>query len=901
VLTGIRWFRIGTPNDEEIPTSAQNHDLELEVTEADLAKSPLLLRAEMHYSGACSGVLDDTVSITWQEEQVIDVESDITVCQASMTGVALGQKVSIRNSNAPATWKLETTDKGTWDGDQLIFKPGDVSGMVELTVTAQGMATCPPKMETVNIEILAAPLSGGIQIEGERCSTRELSMKPKNEWADNGYTWNFGDGNTGTGVPAKNSYEQPGTYTVTMTGQFRNGCWREETQEVTVHLRPTPSLTMQNPAPVTRPTEITSTSTPENLTCNWRIDGRATYSGSSVSHRFSSEGTHSVLLAVETPEGCKDTARLNLKALAAPVAKFEVVVNPCTGKVEKLENLSELHEATIAWDFGNDSSVSHDWEPADQFYPLAYKDTTYTIRLRLENISDTVEYTQRVSVTSNLEPDFEVWEPDHCVKTDKEIRIKTQGKAEKTTIDWGDGTVQEWTLDNQVSVLSHTYPENESPASNNYTISLTAKNACHQPAPVTEVVTIVPVTAKAVLLKDVDTKQYQNTCYGYEQAFWNKSFGFIPQGYACEWDFGDGTPLVFDTVTMKAKAHLFEKPGVYQVRLRVKDECNEKQAFSTVTVIGNDSLDFAFDKDKDNLCTGDSVRIRFVQRGEAPFANLKWTLPDGTRLSNVNTLYYKFKKPGEALEMMLEAEADGCPTRAMRQCVVRQTPEPLIEFTRNGVNPEGCTPLSLPFVAVNGKGGTENMRFLWDFGDGSSSTERQPPVKVFEQEGKYKVKLEMEASYGCVGRDSLNVTAKITPKAAFVLDRHLVCSDEGDFEITAFNRTASAEDCSFEWYKGNEPVSLNPDSVSVSFVDFYGKEKIALRATHKLSGCDSRMIDSIVASLPLKASLAVSPDTVCAGMEVVFRDTLSLAGATREFYFDDGTLDDSREVRKTYW
>ena len=60
------------------------------------------------------------------------------------------------------------------------------------------------------------------------------------------------------------------------------------------------------------------------------------------------------------------------------------------------------------------------------------------------------------------------------------------------------------------------------------------------------------------------------------------------------------------------------------------------------------------------------------------------------------------------------------------------------------------------------------------------------------------------------------------------------------------------------------------------------------------------MTDSIVASRPLKASLSVSPDTICAGMEVVFRDTLSLAGATREFYFDDGSLDDSEEVVKTY-
>ncbi|MDE7073583.1 MAG: PKD domain-containing protein, partial [Odoribacter sp.] len=385
VLDAIKWYRIAV-DDEEITTGVKsNWDLELQVTEADLSKSPLLLRAEMRCSGACSGVFNDTVSITWQEAPVITVESGLAVCQASPDGLALGQKVSVTHGNG-TTWSLVTTDKGTWDNDALTFKPGDVSGTASVQVTVAGLATCPSETKTVNIEVLAAPASG-ISIAGERCSTRELAMKPANEQADNGYEWSFGDGNTASEKSVKKSYAQTGTYTVTMTGKFQNGCTRVEKEEVTVNLRPTAAFTMQDPAPVKTLIEITSTSTPENVTCNWRIDGSTTYSDKNpASHRFDLEGTHTVMLEVVTPEGCKDTLTKKPTVLSEPVAKFEIKVDSCTGEVQ-ITNRSELHGAAIAWDFGNGSSVSDAETPGKQLYQPIYRDTTYTITLTLTNVS----------------------------------------------------------------------------------------------------------------------------------------------------------------------------------------------------------------------------------------------------------------------------------------------------------------------------------------------------------------------------------------------------------------------------------------------------------------------------------------------------------------------------------
>lgn len=51
------------------------------------------------------------------------------------------------------------------------------------------------------------------------------------------YSWDFGDGNTGTGATPGHTYSQPGTYTVTLTARNEAG---SDTREVTVTVEPCP-------------------------------------------------------------------------------------------------------------------------------------------------------------------------------------------------------------------------------------------------------------------------------------------------------------------------------------------------------------------------------------------------------------------------------------------------------------------------------------------------------------------------------------------------------------------------------------------------------------------------------------------------------------------------------------
>jgi gliding motility-associated-like protein len=48
-----------------------------------------------------------------------------------------------------------------------------------------------------------------------------------------------------------------------------------------------------------------------------------------------------------------------------------------------------------------------------------------------------------------------------------------------------------------------------------------------------------------------------------------------------------------------------------------------------------------------------------------------------------------------------------------------------------------------------------NYQFLWDFGDGNTSSENSPAHK-YEKPGNYKVRLDVENEYGCTTFDTLN-------------------------------------------------------------------------------------------------------------------------------------------------
>jgi PKD repeat protein len=90
-----------------------------------------------------------------------------------------------------------------------------------------------------------------IQFDGSSSQSFEGSI--------NRYQWDFGDGNTGSGITPIHRYEKPGIYTVTLTvgGSDYGSCATESTDQITVEVVPPPVASFQLPRYVMEKEPIT--------------------------------------------------------------------------------------------------------------------------------------------------------------------------------------------------------------------------------------------------------------------------------------------------------------------------------------------------------------------------------------------------------------------------------------------------------------------------------------------------------------------------------------------------------------------------------------------------------------------------------------------------------------------
>lgn len=260
--------------------------------------------------------------------------------------------------------------------------------------------------------------------------------------------------------------------------------------------------------------------------------------------------------------------------------------------------------------------------------------------------------------------------------------------------DFGDGTT-----DTQFDPPPHTYA-----AVGDYTITLTAFNnegcrhsATHQ------------VHVYALPQPTIGT---QNVCVGAVATFTDLTVT-APGNPVVEWlwDFGDGA---IDSV--QSPSHLYAGPGTYTVTLTtttpycsgtgtlpVTVEAKPVAGLTAAPVTGCSPMDVAFT----NTSTG--------------AVNYIWYFGDGAT-SNATAPTHTYTNPGASDSVrtvqLVASTAFGCSDTASLQVTV--SPTVLAMFTHDAV--PGCAPLDVHFTNLSTGAGS----YLWDFGDGTTSTAVSP-------------------------------------------------------------------------------------------------------------------------------------------------------------------------------
>ena len=173
------------------------------------------------------------------------------------------------------------------------------------------------------------------------------------------YTWNFGDGQTGSGATTSHTYASAGTYQVTLTVSCGGHCTSQITHPVVVSGPPTANFTYTTVCQG-NPTQFTSTAStsPGNPITNyqWNFGDGQTGQGQTVSHTYASAGTYQVTHTVQTSGSCSDSRTQSVPVNAAPTPT--ATASPST--------IIYGGTATLTANAGTQGSFSFHWEPADK-------------------------------------------------------------------------------------------------------------------------------------------------------------------------------------------------------------------------------------------------------------------------------------------------------------------------------------------------------------------------------------------------------------------------------------------------------------------------------------------------------------------------------------------------------
>lgn len=139
----------------------------------------------------------------------------------------------------------------------------------------------------------------------------------------NGYTWNFGNGQTSTQTAPVISYTGPGIFTVTLTATNTNGCSDMISRVITIDTKPIADF-LANDVCDGSPVSFANNTinTPSAVSYVWDFgDGRFS-TAKDTSLLYTGVGAYAVKLYASTQNGCRDTASKTINVNELPSATF---------------------------------------------------------------------------------------------------------------------------------------------------------------------------------------------------------------------------------------------------------------------------------------------------------------------------------------------------------------------------------------------------------------------------------------------------------------------------------------------------------------------------------------------------------------------------------------------------
>ncbi len=195
-------------------------------------------------------------------------------------------------------------------------------------------------------------------------------------------------------------------------------------------------------------------------------------------------------------------------------------------------------------------------------------------------------------------------------------------------------------------------------------------------------------------------------------------------------------------------------------------------------------------------------------------------------------------------------------------------PSPVARFTTNITT--GCVPVNIQFNDNSTSASGSIVSWLWDFGDGSTST-AQNPVHTYSKTGFYNIALTVTSSTGCKNTAAIGRYIRIVAGVKAEFDNNKPVSCQAPYNISFINQSSGPGNMTFQWNLGNGGTSIQ--SAPGTTYATTGTYNVTLTATSEF-GCSGTITKPVVLTGPTTSIQA--PDTVCQNVSVPFVNNSSV-------------------------
>ncbi|RYZ59160.1 MAG: PKD domain-containing protein, partial [Chitinophagaceae bacterium] len=350
------------------------------------------------------------------------------------------------------------------------------------------------------------------------------------------------------------------------------------------------------------------------------------------------------------------------------------------------------------------------------------------------------------------------------------------------------------------------------------------------------------------------------------------------------WDFGNGA-----TSTLKDPSTTYFSPGQYSVSLTVTYADGPKTVTkpNAITVYENPK---AFINASDSLgCYPFPVQFRDESIAAPGTTNSAWVwdFGDGTQSTEQNPLN-TYQYDGTYTVSMKVTSDKGCWAVAIKPTYIKVNGGLDADFSF--VQPLSCqTPFPITFI--NNSVGPDTLSYAWDFGDGSTSTEKNPSY-TYTQTGNYTVTLITKSSQGCVDtarkESLLNLQNTAT---SFTLPGNVCMNDS-----VQFTNTSQSTPTSSFWSFGDGTTSTETNPTKV----YTASGTYTIKLVQVFGICADSTTQTIEVFARPTAGFTIDRQTHCqVPFTVQFRNT-SVDAVSYQWDFGDGTTSTDASPSHTY-